>query len=463
MKTKELANANGIFRAYDIRGLAEKEVNGPFARWLGKALAIYFFKRGLGRVIVGHDSRLTSPGYTEELVAGLAESGIHVLRLGLVPSPLLYFACKHLDIHAGVMVTASHNPPEYNGFKIVAGESTIHTTELEEIKAYLLRRSCVQGQGLVSEHDILPAYVEAVVKSVGSCKGLDIVLDAGNGAGGPAALAVFQALGVQVIPLYCEPDGNFPGHHPDPILAENMRECAAAVLQSRADLGIGLDGDADRLGVVDNFGKLVYGDCLLFLFARSVLQGRAADSPKVSIIGEVKCSDRLFREIEQLGGKAIMAKTGHSFIKERMRQEKALLAGEMTGHFFFADRGWFGFDDAIYAGARLLRLITDEGKPLDKLLESWPQTFSTPELRVDCPEECKDSVVKEIGEIFAKDFKIINIDGVRMLFPDGWGLVRASNTQSCLVLRFEADSAKSLEHYQKMVEGEVDRLIRKNC
>lgn len=444
----------GVFRAYDIRGMVDRDFDPDWVERLGRACGTFFAQRGAFQAVVGHDCRLTSPEYQARMAAGLAASGIDVTCLGMVPSPAFYYAVKALGRRAGVMVTASHNPPEYNGFKIWSGESTIHTTDIEELRDIMESGAFRSGSALVGECDIKPSYVEHLAEQCVLARPVRVVVDGGNGAGGLLCAEVLRQAGATVIPLFCEPDGRFPNHHPDPVLPENTEALAARVVVEQADFGVGLDGDADRLGVVDETGRLLYGDQVLAIFARDVLTRH----PGETIIGEVKCSHLLYKDIADHGGIPVMAAAGHSLIKSRMRETGAMLAGEMSGHLFFADR-YYGFDDGIYAAMRLAEIVAAANAPLSGLLADWPSTVTTPEIRMDCPDAIKFKVMDGVSNHFRDHDDCITVDGVRLSFPDGWGLVRASNTQPALVLRFEAQTRERLEEIRRIIEEPVREWI----
>jgi phosphomannomutase/phosphoglucomutase len=444
----------GIFRAYDVRGIVDVDFDPDWVEEFGRACGTYFARSGYRQVVIGHDCRLSSPEYQARLAAGLAGTGCDVTCLGMVPTPVCYFAVKSLGRRAGVMITASHNPPQFNGFKVWSGETTIHTEAIQELRAVMEARAFLSGRGLVCTFDPKPAYIEHLVDQANVSRRLKIVVDGGNGAGGLLCAEVLRQAGATVIPLYCEPDGRFPNHHPDPTLPENVADLARRVVAEGADCGVGLDGDADRLGVVDEHGTLLYGDQVLALLARSVL----ASHPGATVIGEVKCSHLLFNDIAAHGGVPIMAAAGHSLIKARMRETGAVLAGEMSGHLFFADR-YFGFDDAIYAAMRLAEILAATDRPLSALLDDWPQTATTPEIRVDCPDAVKFQVVDTAKAFFQDRYPMVDVDGIRLTFPDGWALVRASNTQPALVLRFEADTPQRLDELRALVETPVREWI----
>ncbi|WP_243361253.1 phosphomannomutase/phosphoglucomutase [Fundidesulfovibrio terrae] len=437
-----------IFRAYDIRGIVDKDFDPDWVEVFGRACGAYFLKNGYRRAVVGHDARLSSPLYQERLAKGMAETGVDVILVGMVSTPVCYFAAKHLKVDAGVMVTASHNPPEFNGFKVIAGPSTIYGEEIQALYRMMAAGDFPTGKGIVSVHDIVPAYVEALVSQTKLSRPIKVVLDGGNGAGGPVTVEVLRGIGAEVVPIFCEPDGTFPNHHPDPVVEKYMAQLIARVKAEGADCGIGLDGDGDRLGVVDENGRLMFGDQLLAIYARETLK----DFPGATVIGEVKCSHLTYKDIAAHGGNAVMGATGHSLIKARMQETGAKLAGEMSGHMFFADR-YFGFDDATYAAQRFLEVLDrNPGKTAGTLLSDWPKTYNTPEIRFDCPEEIKFTVVKRAQEHFRGLYDMIDVDGARIVLQDGWGLIRASNTQPVLVLRFEAESPERLEEIRSIIE-----------
>jgi phosphomannomutase/phosphoglucomutase len=447
-------NVSRIFRAYDIRGIVGRDFDADWVERLGLACGAYFRALGHTRAVVGHDCRLTSPGFQERMVRGLCAAGIDVLFLDMVPTPVCYFAIRHLGYQAGVMITASHNPSEYNGFKVWAGKSTIHSEEIQKIARLMDQPASAAAPGVACRHDIVPAYLESVSALVRLDRRVKVVLDGGNGAAGLIARDLLARAGAEVIELFCEPDGRFPNHHPDPVEEKNLIALKAKVLETGAELGIGLDGDGDRIGVVDENARVVHGDRLLAIFARAVL----AEKPGAAIIGDVKCSHLLFQDIARHGGRPIMSATGHSLIKDRLLSENAALAGEMSGHMFFADR-YYGFDDAPYAALRLVEILSHSDRVLSRLLDDWPPTFVTPELRIDCPEHSKFAVAEKAKTEFAKHYKLEGDDGARLVFSDGWALVRASNTQPALVMRFEAESEARLAELRRLVEEPLARWI----
>jgi phosphomannomutase/phosphoglucomutase len=446
-----------IFREYDIRGIVDKDLTPAVAEVLGKGLGTYFRHNGRRDVVVGRDVRLSSPAYFEALTQGLLGTGCDVTDLGTIPTPLLYFAMFYLKREAGIVITGSHNPPEYNGFKIMVGEEAVYGPMIQDILALIQKGDFVHDRtGRRSAADIIPPYQGYLLKNLRLGRPLKVVIDAGNGTGGVVAVPLFQKMGVEVIPLYCEMDGHFPHHHPDPTLPEAMQDLIRMVKQTGAEAGIGYDGDADRIGIVDDKGQIIWGDRLMIIFCRDILPRH----PGATVISEVKSSKLLYQEIERLGGKGIMWKTGHSLIKKKIKEEKAVLAGEMSGHIFFADR-YFGFDDAIYASARLLEILSRSKQKLSEMLADLPVTYSTPEIRVYASEEVKFKIVDEVRRALAARYPIVDIDGVRATLPQGWALVRASNTQAALVMRFEADTAEGLEAIKTEVKREVETAIKK--
>ena len=446
-----------IFREYDIRGIVDKDLNPAVVETLGKGMGAYFRRQGKRQVAVGRDCRLSSPAYAQALIKGLRAVGCDSVDLGTIPTPLLYFSIFYKSMEAGVMITGSHNPPEYNGFKLMSGQETLYGDTIQEVFRIIQTNEIIPAaEGAQSAYDIVPEYMDYIVSNIKLQRKLKVVIDAGNGTGGAVAGPIFRRLGCDVVELYCEMDGRFPNHHPDPTLPEAMKDLIKKVSETRADFGIAYDGDADRIGVVDDEGHLIWGDQLLIFFSRDILK----TNPGAAIISEVKATKVLYDEIARLGGKPIMWKTGHSLIKKKIKEEKAVLAGEMSGHMFFADR-FFGFDDAIYASARLAELMSRSDLKLSEMRAGLQETFSTPEIRIYASEEVKFKIVAEVRNELAKKYPVIDIDGVRAIFPKGWGLVRASNTQAVLVLRFEAETEADLEAIQREMKGAVERAIQK--
>lgn len=448
-----------IFREYDIRGIVGEQLTDETVELLGKAIGKFFNQNGAKRMAIGYDARKSSPTFCKLLTEGFNQTGCDVVLIGMVPTPVLYHTVFTKDVDGGVMITGSHNPPDHNGFKICLGKSTLFGSQIQEIKEIALSvpPALAGGQvrGSVETLNVLEDYCRDIVSkiSLGGRK-LKAVVDGGNGMGGVTAVPVYEKLGIELVKLFTEPDSTFPNHHPDPTVTENLQDTIKAVLAEKADIGIAFDGDGDRIGIVDETGRIIWGDELMVLLSRSIL----AERPGATIIAEVKCSQTLFDDIAAHGGKPIMWKAGHSLIKAKMKETNAALAGEMSGHIFFADR-FYGFDDATYAGARVLEILSKTGKKLSELLGDLPETFSTPELRVDCPDETKFDVVEKIAAEFSQTNEVITIDGARIIFEHGWGLVRASNTQAILVLRFEADSDEHLTSIRLLVESKVKELV----
>jgi phosphomannomutase/phosphoglucomutase len=441
-----------MYREYDIRGIVDEDFDEDDCIALGKGFGTYFHREGIRRIALGRDCRLSSPTLRDRLKEGLLSTGCDIVDVGICPTPTLYFAIRHLEVDGGIMISASHNPPQYNGFKVCKGFATIYGEEIQGIRRLVEAGDFVGGTGSYSSYEIIDSYIERLRKDMVISSKLRVGFDAGNGTGGPVGLRLLESFGCEVHGLYCDMDGSFPNHEPDPTVLDNMKDLIQEVKVHHLDLGIGVDGDGDRIGVVDSSGNMVFGDMLLIIFARDVL----ADHPGATIISEVKSSDRMYRDLEARGGKAIMWKTGHSLIKSKMKETKALLAGEMSGHMFFADR-YYGYDDALYASCRLLEVMSKTGKSVDQLLADVPSSYTTPEIRVECPDAKKFSLVKRLREKFSKEYHVIDVDGVRIVFEDGWGLVRASNTQPALVLRFEAQSKERLDEIRNLVEGAIER------
>ena len=436
-----------IFREYDIRGRAEEDFDAAFAHSLGRGYAAYLRERGVatGRVGVGRDCRLTSDAYAAAIRQGLLESGLDVVDLGVCPTPVTYFALFDLELAGALQVTGSHNPAEDNGFKICVGRSSIHGAEIQALRALIELGRAPSGRGRCETIDIVARYRAYLIGRLPKlARPIRAVVDAGNATAGPVAPPIFRAIGCTVDELHCTLDGRFPNHHPDPTVVENLQDLIARVRAGGAEIGLAFDGDADRLGVVDREGRVVWGDELLILFARDLLRAR----PGATIVSEVKCSQRLYDDITAHGGRAIMWRAGHSPIKAKMRETGALLAGEMSGHLFFAD-DYFGYDDAIYAACRLLDILARTGQRIDELLADLPPAYATPEIRIDCPDAIKFKVVEAALQHFRAGHEVIDVDGVRVRLPHGWGLIRASNTQPALVLRFEADSPQARDEYER--------------
>lgn len=449
-----MINSN-IFREYDIRGIVGKDLLVEDARQIARGYAVYLKRSSKRTVALGRDCRESSTAIRDAFVTGLVESGVDVLDIGLCPTPVLYFAIRHLKADGGVMITASHNPPEYNGFKICVGPDTLFSDKIQQMRKIIEAAERTQGNGSLTQTDVISEYCNYIVENIKLERPIRLVLDAGNGTGGITAVPIFERLGCETLELFTDPDGSFPNHEPDPTVPSNMQALSRAVADQNFELGVAFDGDADRLGVVDEKGQLIYGDMLLTLFGRDILKENQA----AKIIGDVKCSHLLYQDIQAHGGIPIMWKAGHSLMKQKLKDEKALLAGEMSGHFFFSHR-YFGFDDAVYAACRLLEIISRSAEPLSRFLADLPVQYNTPELRVDCPEYLKFSLVKRVKKKLKDENEIIDIDGVRVVYPDGWALVRPSNTGPVIVLRFEASSKTRLREIQDYIYRVVDASRR---
>lgn len=445
-----------IFREYDIRGIAGKDINVEEVELLGRAIGTFMHRNGCRRLAVGRDCRVTSEDFAGALMDGLAATGCQVTDIGVCPTPVLYFSIQHLHQEGGIMVTASHNPKEYNGFKICIGSDSVHGEDLQTIREILSAGRFIQGEGArTTSPSVIPQYQRFIEDNIILSRPLRVGVDAGNGTAGVVAVPILKNLNCEVHELYCEMDGNFPNHEADPTVLGNMKDLIALVKQHELDVGIGYDGDGDRIGVVDEKGNIVYGDKLMVLFAREILSRR----PGAVFISEVKCSRVMYDEIEKRGGRAVMWKTGHSLIKAKMKEERAALAGEMSGHMFFEDR-YLGFDDAVYASCRLLEILSATGRRISDLLSDLPRTYTTPEIRVDCADSRKFRLVDKVTRFFKARYEVIDIDGARILFDGGWGLVRASNTQPAMVLRFEAMSPERLEEIRGLVESVIHEMER---
>ena len=444
-----------VFREYDIRGHAERDFDDKFVEALGLSLGTFYSKRGLRQVAVGRDCRLSSPRLHEALCAGLLETGLNVLDIGVGPTPLLYFAVHDLDLDGGIQITGSHNPPAENGFKMMVGKGSLYGRDIIELRTVMESEAFVHSaRGLLEPVDPTPAYVEKAKNDIQlGRREVRFAVDAGNGAGGPLAIETMKALGLDPVALLCEMDGTFPVHHPDPTEPETLELLRSRVLRDGLELGFAYDGDADRVGVIDARGEVIWGDRLMIILSRALL----ANHPGATIIGEVKCSQAMYDDIEAHGGRGLLWKTGHSLIKTKMKEEQAMLAGEMSGHIFFADR-YYGFDDAIYATLRILEIVSHSNVPLHEMLSDVPETFATPEIRVECDDAHKFGLVQQIIDHYRPTHALVDIDGARIQFDGGWALVRASNTQPVLVLRFEADSEQQLESIRSEVSSVLERF-----
>jgi phosphomannomutase/phosphoglucomutase len=461
-----------IFREYDIRGVVGKDFDENFALSLGKAFASLLKKMNpdADKVSVGRDVRLSSERLAANIMEGIVSSGINVYDIGLCPTPLQYFSIHHLDLDGGIMVTGSHNPPEYNGFKLSIGKETIFGEEIQKVKDIIHKNIWAEGRhtGEIKQYDILTVYHDLMIQRFSYLSGKDyrklkVVVDAGNGTAGVVAPQILEAMGCEVIPLYCEPDGRFPNHHPDPTVVEYIKDLIRITKEEKADIGIGYDGDADRIGVIDMSGNIIWGDQLMIILARDILKRK----PGAVVIGDVKCSQVMFDDIERHGGMPIMWKTGHSLVKDRMKKEAAVLAGEFSGHIFIGD-GYFGYDDAIYTTFRIIEIMKTTGLGMNELLSGIPRMFYTPEIRIECRDDQKMKIVEHLvnqckeyavsGNSPLPVKKIYDIDGVRVVFEKGWGLARSSNTQPVIVMRFEAEDEESLNLYRTFLEGELYKI-----
>ena len=445
-----------IFRQYDIRGLVGDQLTPAAARAVGQAYTTFAWERlktgKPPRVAVGRDNRPSGSALAQGVREGIVAAGGSAIDVGELPTPALYFATKTLPVDGGIQVTGSHNPPEFNGFKMVLAHDAVFGDDIQVLYRLINDGKLVtKGGGSSSTHrDLLTTYKDAIVKrNAPLARRFKVVVDCGNGVTSLIAIETLRALGAEVVPLFAESDGTFPHHHPDPTVIENLHDLQVAVKKEKAELGIAFDGDGDRIGAVDETGEPVLGDQLLVLFGRDLVQRIGKGKP---VIFDVKCSEILPQMLKQAGLEPVMWKTGHSFIKQKMKEIGAPLAGEMSGHMFFGG-DWYGFDDALFAAARLLTYVAKEGGPLSRLLADLPKTYATPELRVDCPDEKKFDVVQRAAADFAAKYPVFTLDGVRITFPEGWGLLRASNTQPVLVMRFEATSPKALDAYRAEVEG----------
>jgi len=464
-----------IFREYDIRGIVGRDMDEEFAYSLGKAFGRYLRQVNphAEQVSVGRDGRLSSGTLAANAIEGILSTGIHVYDIGLCPTPLQYFSIHHLNLDGGIMVTGSHNPPEYNGFKLSIGKETIFGEEIQKLKQIVLQNEQAEGspKGQLRQYDIIAAYTDFMTKQFSylsdkQYKRLRVTVDAGNGTGGIVAPKILESMGCEVTPLYCDPDGRFPNHHPDPTVVEYIKDLISTTKEKKADIGIGYDGDADRIGVIDSRGNIIWGDQIMIILSRDILKRK----PGSVFIGDVKCSQLMFDDIEKHGGRPVMWKTGHSLVKSKMKEEHAVLAGEFSGHIFIAD-DYFGFDDALYTSFRLIEIMKRTGLGIHELLSDIPRLFYTPEIRLECQDDQKKAMVAKIVDQF-KEYsrsgkgpfpikKIYDIDGARIVFEKGWGLVRSSNTQPVIVMRFEAEDEESLKQYRSFLESELKKAMER--
>jgi phosphomannomutase/phosphoglucomutase len=443
-----------IFRQYDIRGIVDEDLTNESVYLIAKGFGTFLRNRKLQTVTLGGDARLSTPRFKDQFLRGLLETGCDVIDVGIMATPTLYFSIWALKTDAGAMITASHNPPAYNGIKLNRGLVSVYGEEIQEILHIIQSGNFAKGSGTLHyNHDMPARYMDYIVNSIHLAKPMKCVVDAGNGAGGPYLPAILKRLGCEVKELYCEMDGTFPNHHPDPTILENMQDLVREMKTGKWDVGLGLDGDADRIGIIDEKGQMVYGDQILNILARDYL----AENPGGVVVADVKCSKNLFDDITKHGGKPIMYKTGHANIKGFMKAEGIRMGGEMSGHMFIGDR-YLGFDDAIYACARIVEILSKSPLKMSEQLADEPKMFNTPEIRFDTLEETKFAHVERVCQSFKEDgFDVNDIDGVRVTFPDGWGLVRASNTQPVLVMRFEATTEARMHEIQKLFEERLKK------
>lgn len=450
-----------VFREYDVRGVYEKDFDLDFAKKLGKAYASFHKKvKNIESpvIVIGNDARLSSPAIVNALAEGMSESGANVKTIGLVTTAMTYFTTFYYpEVSGAIMVTGSHNPPDYNGFKISVGSNTISGSDIQELKKIIESEDYITGTGSIETKDIFSDYLSRYTEEFGKLKEIPVVVDCGNGAAGCVLRKLYEGVGLKPVVLFEEPDGTFPNHHPDPTIEENMEELKKRVLESKAKIGIGFDGDADRIGIVDENGKFLLGDEILCLMTRSILE----EHPGKEVVADVKCSDRFFKDVEDRGGKPVMWKTGHSLIKNKIKELKIPFGGEYSGHVFYNDRN-YGYDDALYAGLRVIEDIAKTGKGVRELLEGWPEAYNTPEIRIDTTEEKKISIVEAVKQHFSaesEEYSVNQIDGIRISFKDGWALARASNTQPVLSLRYEASTEEGLKQIRERIEGIINPLL----
>ena len=441
-----------IFREYDIRGLVDQDLTRDSVERIGKSIGTYIRRNGGKTITVGYDMRVSSIPFRDSLICGINSTGCDVIDIGMVPTPVAYFSLHHLKPDGGVMITGSHNPSEFNGFKISHGLHSLYGERIQELRRLIDVSDYEVGMGTLKHENILEDYIQGICDLVQIPRSVKVVVDGGNGCFGIVGPKLLKKIGANITELYCEPDGKFPNHHPDPTVAKNMVDLIDKVKEEGAELGIGFDGDADRIGIVDEKGNILWGDQLLTIFARDILKC----NPGATIVGEVKCSQNLFKDIEAHGGTAVMSAAGHSLIKKKMQETNALLAGEMSGHICFSDE-YYGFDDAIYAACRILKIVASSKEKVSALLADVPKTAATPEIRVDCPDENKFEIVRELTESFRKEYDVIDIDGVRIKFDNGWALIRASNTQPVIVFRFEANNVDHLDEIISIIRKAISK------
>jgi len=441
-----------IFREYDIRGVVDRDLNEDIVSLIGKAIGTYIKRKGGKSITVGRDMRKSSDSFRDFLVSALRSTGCNVIDIGQVPTPVAYFSLHLLNPDGGVMITGSHNPPEFNGFKISEGRHSLYGDKIKELKGLINEKDFEIGTGSLQHREILDDYIKAIAEVINISRPVKFAVDGGNGCFGIVGTRLLKELGQSPIELYCEPDGMFPNHHPDPTIPEYLEDLIQKVRGEGLELGIGFDGDGDRIGVVDDKGNIIWGDQLLIIFGREIIK----NYPGATVVGEVKCTQNLFNDIKKYGGKPIMSAAGHSLIKKCMRENKALLAGEMSGHICFSDN-YYGFDDATFAACRMLEIVAKSGQKVSEMLRDLPQTYYTPEIRVDCPDSKKFDIVKDLTNYFKDLYDVSQVDGVRINFGDGWALARASNTQPILVLRFEAEKEDRLKELKKIM---IEKLVQ---
>ena len=441
-----------IFREYDIRGLVDQDLTRDSVERIGKSIGTYICRNGGKTITVGYDMRVSSIPFRDSLICGINSTGCDVIDIGMVPTPVAYFSLHHLKPDGGVMITGSHNPSEFNGFKISHGLHSLYGERIQELRRLIDVSDYEVGMGTLKHENILEDYIQGICDLVQIPRSVKVVVDGGNGCFGIVGPKLLKKIGANITELYCEPDGKFPNHHPDPTVAKNMVDLIDKVKEEGAELGIGFDGDADRIGIVDEKGNILWGDQLLTIFARDILKR----NPGATIVGEVKCSQNLFKDIEAHGGTAVMSAAGHSLIKKKMQETNALLAGEMSGHICFSDE-YYGFDDAIYAACRILKIVASSKEKVSAMLTDVPKTAATPEIRVDCPDENKFEIVRELTESFREKYDVIDIDGVRIKFDNGWALIRASNTQPVIVFRFEANNVDHLDEIISVIRKAISK------
>ena len=447
-----------IFREYDIRGIAGESITEEVVERIGKAYGSMIAEAGGTEVSVGYDCRKSSPSFRDALCQGINSTGVDVIDIGMVTTPMVYFSTFASGVDGGVMVTASHNPSQYNGLKLCVGQNSLFGEGIQEIRKSVEKGNFKTGKGKTRQTDITEQYLEFFEQNLDIKPGIKVAADGGNGTAGVACPQILRRFGCELHELYMDPDGDFPNHHPDPTVEENLSEIKKKVVEAGLDVGLAFDGDADRIGIIDERGNSMSGDMLLLVYSLDLLK----TNPGATIIGDVKCSGNLFAKIQEAGGNPIMWKTGHSVIKDKMKKENAELGGEMSGHIFFKNR-FFGYDDALYAGLRFLEILSKTGKKASELLSGLPKTFATPEIRIDCPDEIKFQVTEAVKKKLGEKNEVIDIDGVRVEYPDGWGLLRASNTQPALVLRFEAQTESRLAEIRETVERTLKETINEIC